>query len=85
MTIHSKAHHMKGEYEMKDPNFKMTAFPNGGQDEGMELRDWFAGHAMAAALTQSTAGKESDFPQMFEYVSKLAYMAADAMIKERNR
>jgi hypothetical protein len=55
------------------------AFPSGGK-EGMELRDWFAGLAMQGMFA---AGVPSGFT--FGDVADKAYLAADAMLKERAR
>ncbi len=50
------------------------AFANNFQ-EGMQLRDYFAAHALAAMIQRNTGGAGS-WPN-------LAYTFADAMIKER--
>ena len=62
----------------------MKAFPNGiitngdgliiGGQQGMDLRDWFAGLAMEGIVY------EGDTP---EQTAKAAYQMADAMMKER--
>lgn len=68
-----------------------SAFPcEGGVDSGlhpdpgMSLRDWFATHAMQAALTNSSAGNGAYLPDLFRTVAKLSYMAADAMLAARS-
>jgi hypothetical protein len=53
------------------------AFPRTGvysDQEGMSLRDWFAGQALAAN------GDEADSA---ENIAKLCYAIADAMLRER--
>jgi len=50
------------------------AFANNFQ-EGMQLRDYFAAHALAAMIQRNT-GSANSWP-------KLAYTFADAMVKER--
>ena len=53
--------------------------------DGMNLRDWFAGKAMqgiwsnAAALAQMPKGAEA------ESIASVAYEMADAMLKERSK
>lgn len=47
------------------------------RSQGMTLRDWFAGQAMAAM-------NEQDFSSYIGF-SKHAYAVADAMMKERNK
>lgn len=60
------------------------AFPHGdpthGGDIGMTLRDWFAGQAMAALLTN--ANNPQITPDRF---ATAAYMAADALLAEREK
>ena len=53
------------------------AFPMVGVDNGMELRDWFAGQVITEAL-RLTVGDRL-------YASKKAYRIADAMCKEREK
>ena len=48
-----------------------------GHQEGMSLRDWFAGHALAGLYADPMAGKE------VTSMCREAYMAADAMLKAR--
>lgn len=72
-----------------------TAFPDGFHHPGMSLRDWFAGKAMIAFVSDPTwqaltAAKRSTFDQerMAEIRAALAadaYAIADAMLKERKR
>lgn len=58
------------------------AFPSndiGGDCEtGMTLRDYFAAKAMAAIISTNPKSHVSE-------VSRVAFMAADAMIMERNK
>jgi len=78
----------------------MKAFPNGlitnkdglvisGQ-QGMELRDWFAGQAMAHAALPTKIRQDGwkidqmdDFP--YDQFAKVIYKMADAMIKESEK
>jgi hypothetical protein len=53
------------------------AFPHGGFDSGMDLRDWFAGQALASI-------KDKDFASV-EGVADRAYEIADAMMKQREQ
>jgi len=59
---------------------KEPAFPTDGSQgltssQGMTLRDYFAGQALAGILSRGSMSAPG--------ASKLAYCAADAMIKER--
>ena len=51
-------------------------FPNVMFDEGLSLRDWFAGKALARLVAP---GNEA------EWVVKAAYGYADAMLAEREK
>lgn len=56
-------------------------FPQGTQQgayEGMSLRDWFAGQALAGAMAAGGYGSA-------EKTSSMAYQAADAMLNERKK
>lgn len=56
-----------------------SAFPGHHWDqEGMTLRDYFAGQVLQGYLTRQTIDPD------FENTARLAYMIADAMIKERS-
>lgn len=67
------------------------AFPNIGNStwnlqpaEGMSLRDWFAGQALAATLEQAfkletAIGKQSPL----SWATNIAYRTADNMLAER--
>lgn len=46
--------------------------------EGMTLRDWFAGQALAGMSAHPKIGNNSD-----ELMARLAYSQADAMLVER--
>jgi hypothetical protein len=62
------------------PRPASEAYPKYGQQDGMTLRDWFAGQALAGILinytTQKFGVKDSD-------VAQHAYIFADAMLAER--
>ena len=61
------------------------AFPSThphGREEGMTLRDWFAGMAMQSFTAH--VGWKSD-QHWFEEVAEGAYRQADAMLKERSK
>ena len=47
--------------------------------EGMALRDWFAGQAVAGLLARGYAAAAPDFT---DDVARVAYLIADAMIME---
>ena len=61
------------------PAFPMS-FGEGPSQEGMTLRDWFAGQALAglASLPTLTVKSLDDEPY-----SRVAYRLADAMLAER--
>ena len=66
----------------------MKAFPdpNVSNQQGMDLRDYFAAKAMAVLLTHpyiEESTKEEDVDHA-DFVSYLAYQVADAMMKERD-
>lgn len=67
------------------PAFPMGDPVNGGYD-GMTLRDWFAGQAMASMLTgvvtDSGAYARGDCNAV---IVQRAYVIADAMLAERER
>lgn len=46
---------------------------------GLSLRDWFAGHALAGLIAQTT---KADLAEEF---SRQAYVAADAMLEARKK
>ena len=51
--------------------------PSGAQGcDGITLRDWFAGQAIAGWVSQEWNAEEA---------ARVAYQAADAMMAERNR
>jgi hypothetical protein len=52
------------------------AFPNGPNQPGMSLRDYFAAHIMQGMCAASTSFR-SETP---EHVAEVAYMLADAMM-----
>ena len=53
------------------------AFPETVYDEGMKLRDYFAAMVMAAMYVNVSVMNSNQY-------AKLAYAAADAMLKERS-
>lgn len=52
----------------------------GGYAKDMTLRDYFAAKAMQGLLTAELVGEYSN-----EHVADIAYVIADAMLKERNK
>lgn len=50
---------------------------------GMSLRDWFAGQALAGLMSAHTSDGQWAAPGGEDYAAKSAYAAADAMIAER--
>ncbi len=74
---------------MSEQNNGGPAFPLGDADgrvtqEGMTLRDWFAGQALAGHLASQS--RDIGFYQgsdSFEKMASDAYRTADAMLKQR--
>jgi hypothetical protein len=64
----------------------MKAFPASGnyteEHNGMDLRDFFAAHAMQAIITRFPLDRGG---WNEEYVAMSAYLTADAMMKVRSR
>jgi hypothetical protein len=67
------------------------AFPSThphGREEGMSLRDWFAGMAMQSIILSWQNVPTSDVPSEIELLRSTAedaYRFADAMLKERSK
>lgn len=67
---------MPVEIEPTVEDFHRSAFPN-QTDEGMSLREWFAGHALAGTLARGDAGGYSETPEGF---AAFARDCADALL-----
>lgn len=52
--------------------------------QGMTLRDWFAGMAMQGLCTSMVLSPEKETPEMDKLLAKEAYSVADAMLKARS-
>ncbi len=78
-TLHNNHDHRINAYERLRPKMDDAAFPafDRGQSRGMNLRDWFAGHALAGMLGNSA---DSYAP---EDAARIAYLNADAMLAKR--
>ncbi len=65
----------------------MKAFPH-ERDEGMDLRDWFAGMALPELINiseRATAGSnEAGYKTTLRVIATQAYDVADAMMEARN-
>ena len=78
---------------MTQPNDGGPAFPRAGSDyvkaqEGMSLRDWFAGQALAGIGASSQEHgciwqRFSDEDPSPVGIAELSYLIADAMLRER--
>lgn len=77
---------------MSAPNDGGPAFPRAGaehslggnfEQDGMTLRDWFAGQAITGMTSQSER-KVNDVKSYAKIFAKDAYTFADAMIAARN-
>jgi hypothetical protein len=51
-------------------------------NEGMTLRDWFAGQALAGMLAANPRHQSDGSPS--EHAARASYMMADAMLAERS-
>lgn len=60
----------------------VTGQVNSEAQDGMTLRDWFAGEALMGMHARDTFDVGQDTP---EKRAKLAYLDADAMLNERKR
>jgi hypothetical protein len=58
------------------------------EEQEMDLRDWFAGHALQGLLAGPNAPKKSGAESTDQYavrVAEEAYLFADAMMREQAR
>lgn len=80
----------------ENPVLNPPAFPRTGEGfgnpkydaPGMTLRDWFAGQAFAAALSNTTgmgALSQAEMREMFDRLAAVIYIAADAMLAQRTQ
>jgi len=60
-----------------------TSLGGNYEQDGMMLRDWFAGRAMQAALATSSADDEAGLLNLIPVVAKYSYLISDAMIAAR--
>lgn len=51
--------------------------------DGMSLRDWFAGQALAGFMSGLGSSSEWPSPQQIKSAAVYSYQAADAMLKAR--
>lgn len=71
------------------PNDGGLAFPRASEhhwnlaDQGMSLRDWFAGMALQGLLAESTGEDISCFEDYCQDIADSSYAYADAMLEER--
>lgn len=78
---------------MSTPNDGGPAFPNVPSDpgytkwdQGMTLRDWFAGQIVAGmAASQYWSENFQNMEVMLDYATRTAYAAADSMMKARSK
>lgn len=63
----------------------MKAFPNSTNQQGMDLRDYFAAKVLQAIIVDPVINKkvEEENIDHAEFSAYLAYKVADAMMKER--
>jgi len=73
----------------------LKAFPNGvitnkdglivGGQQGMDLRDWFAGQALSGMIAHGLINDAKATEGYADYLSAIAYIYADQMMKEREK
>jgi len=61
----------------------MKAFPKDSDGRFMDLRDYFASHAMQAIISNSDKFS-THFEEIDNWVGSYAYKVADAMMEARN-
>ena len=57
----------------------------GGKHDGMTLRDWFAGQALAGVINTCSADILANGEAIEAMFARKAYSLADAMIRERTK
>jgi hypothetical protein len=62
---------------------QFPAFPSGQYKLGMTLRDYFAAQALQGAISHGLFNAAKAEKSYAEYLSSLAYVYADAMLKAR--
>jgi len=60
-------------------------FTHATTQEGMTLRDYFAAKAMQGAIAHGLFNAEKSSQNYAEYLSTIAYVYADAMLKAREQ
>jgi hypothetical protein len=65
-----------------NPALARPDFTSFDQDFGMELRDYFAGQALAGLMSAPDRGVWTS-PGACEHAAKVAYITADAMLAAR--
>ena len=70
------------------PAFPYYDTVTGHTQEGMTLRDWFAGHVMASVMTNAEGLVEiskEDRMDLLGVAAEISYDCADAMLEERKK
>ena len=68
----------------KDGGPAFPTSPSSGSEDGMTLRDWFAGQSLSG-LVAWAEHHDVMIPAAIEDLPRAAYNLADAMLKERER
>lgn len=63
----------------------MKAFPNNTNQQGMDLRDYFAAKVMQSFLANRTIFETVNEKEVLEAVIGSAYQIADAMVEARKK
>ena len=56
-----------------------------GPQEGMSLRDWFAGQALAGMMAHSDTNIDPDPTELVKYMKYGPWLIADAMLAARSK
>lgn len=69
---------------VRDVEGQWTVVPSEGSD-GMTLRDWFAGQALAGLLANPELAKAMDGREGTDPAALLAFAFADSMLEQRKK
>ena len=62
---------------------KYNEFGDTIENDGMDLRDYFAAKAMQGIMSMEDKGTHNTIEDALEKISKYSYNVADAMLKQR--
>lgn len=67
------------------PAFPWSSGDSSDRSQGMSLRDYFAGQALADRLHPAYSRETLTLEGTVAEIARIAYLLADAMLKERTR